>query len=58
MKKVSKKVSEKVSETKLVEGKYTSLNGNMLQKIKGGLQPINGSTDNACSGGCGSMTGW
>ena len=58
---VMKKVSKKVQSTK--ESKYISLNGNMLNKIKGGgggggrydgaCDPP--STDNACRPACGNL---
>ena len=51
---IMKKVSKKLKSTKLNEDKYSSLNGKMLKKIKGGASSTsNGSTDRVCSGGCG-----
>ncbi len=50
-----KKVSEKAKTQELLE----SLNGDSLNKIKGGETLITGSsTDRVCSGGCGSTRGW
>ncbi|NVO12103.1 MAG: hypothetical protein HXX16_19250 [Bacteroidales bacterium] len=50
-----KKISKKVQSTKLNEGKYSSLNGNTLKKVKGGSTE-SGSTDHAC-GTCGATAG-
>jgi hypothetical protein len=50
-----KKVSKKVEITKLNEDKFVSLNGKMLEKIKGGNMN-SGSTDHAC-GGCSGSAG-
>ena len=55
-----KKVSKKVQSTKLKEEFYSSLNGKMLKKIKGGSSLISGpsDTDRVCNGGCGSTRAW
>ena len=49
-----KKVSKKLTNIELNEGNYSSLNGKMLKKIKGGTNLVsNGNTDRVCPGGCG-----
>ena len=47
-----KKISKKVQSTKLNEGKYASLNGDMLKKVNGG-KAASGNSDRAC--GCGEI---
>jgi hypothetical protein len=54
-----KKISKKVQSTKQNESKYTSLNSEMLKKLKGGGSgenlsdiPLGGNTDNACYAAC------
>jgi len=50
-----KKVSKKVKSKKVNEELFTSLNGEMLKKLKGGTASI-GNADHAC-GTCGTNAG-
>ena len=64
-----KKVSKKVQSTKLSKGKFLSLNGNVLEQVRGGKNASSvpttapssdppADTDRLCGSGCGNLSGW